>query len=86
MPRPETGWIGGALHAGFLGWRSSKDPAQTLRLLHKGRGWGLGPVALAQGLSTLVARVPWSEKQGLATEASPHSASRHHVFPAIGGP
>lgn len=71
---------------GVSGWKSSRDPAQTLGLSHKGRTWGLGPVALTQGHSTLVARVPWSEKQGLATEASPHSASRHHVFPAIGGP
>lgn len=47
---------------------------------------GRGPVSVAQGCRRLVAGVPWSEEQGLATEAGPHSASRHHVRPAVGGP
>lgn len=67
-------------------WRSSEDPAQTLRSLHKGRSWALGPVTLAQGHSRLVAGILWSEEQGLATEASLYPASRHHILPAIHGP
>lgn len=47
---------------------------------------GRGPVSVAQGCRRLVAGVPWSEEQGLAAEAGPHSASRHHVRPAVGGP
>lgn len=87
MPRLETTrWIGGDPSRRMTDWRSSGDPAQALGLSHKGRSWGLGPVTLAQGRSRLVAGILWSEEQGLATEASPHPTSRHHILPAIGGP
>lgn len=44
------------------------------------------PSPPVQGCSRLVAGVLWSEEHSLATEASPHSTSRHHIGLAISGP
>lgn len=41
---------------------------------------------LSWGHSSLVAGVLWSKEQGLATEAGPHPAGRHHILPAIRSP
>lgn len=63
--------------------RSSPSPGA---LAQREKLGGLGLVTLAQGRSRLVAGILWSEEQGLATEASPHPTSRHHILPAIGSP
>lgn len=81
MPRMD---VGGTLHEGSL----VGGPVQPLRLSLRERSQGtLWLVTqLSWGHSSLVAGVLWSEEQGLATEAGPHPAGRHHVLPAIRSP
>lgn len=81
MPRMD---VGGTLHEGSL----VGGPVQPLRLSLRERSQGtLWLVTqLSWGRSSLVAGVLWSEEQGLATEAGPHPAGRHHVLPAIRSP
>lgn len=91
----QTG-VAGASAWRVSGWRSwGTRPTSASSCKGRNRGTllmvtrpscGQDPVSLAQGCSRLVAGVPWSEQQGLATEAGPHPASRYHVRPAVGGP
>lgn len=61
--------------------RSSRNPCVV-----KGKAGVWAPSSLLQGCSRLVAGILRSEKQDLATEASPYPTSRHHIRPAISGP
>lgn len=90
------GWEGASAQR-VSGWRSSGTQPTLGGLLqrekpehssHSDRPQAVagGPVSRPQGCSRLVAGVPGSEEQGLATEAGPHPACRHHVYLAVRGP